>query len=62
MLGLYKKGPITIVNDKPRKIYYVKLVIRFEYLQHVLSLSPRKGWDNMFKKSVHKPYLDAEGV
>ena len=32
LLGLYKKGPITIDNNKPGKIYYVKMITHIGYI------------------------------
>lgn len=32
LLGLYKKGPLTINNDKPGKVYYVKMVVSIGYI------------------------------
>ena len=32
LLGLYKKGPLTIDNDKPGKVYYVKMVVSVGYI------------------------------
>jgi len=32
LLGIYKKGPITIENDKPGKVYYVKMITSIGYI------------------------------
>jgi len=47
-MGLYKKGPVTIVSKKPVDIYYVKLIIKIGYVGFT-QVSPEQAKKELLK-------------